>query len=103
MKNMIKILPSTNPCKEDKLVDYARELSNLGVEYLHCDVMDGKFVSNTCLSFDVVEKVRNNQLEIKDEEYLISQKIAEFVKEHYEYDISDDAIASLILYIKRVI
>ena len=60
MKNMIKILPSTNPCKEDKLVDYAKELSGLGVEYLHCDVMDGKFVSNTCLPFDVVEKVRNN-------------------------------------------
>ena len=35
-------------------------------------------------------------------EYLISQEIVSFVKENYEYDISDDAVASLILYIKRI-
>ena len=35
-------------------------------------------------------------------EYLISQKIVAYVKIHYDYDISDDAVASLILYIKRI-
>jgi len=35
-------------------------------------------------------------------EYIISQEIVAFVKENYEYDISDDAVASLILYIKRI-
>ena len=46
---MIKVLPSSNPEKEENLVEYVRELVSLGVEYLHCDVMDGKFVENTCL------------------------------------------------------
>ena len=57
---MIKILPSTNPSKEDRLVDYVKELSDLGVEYIHCDVMDGKFVANSCLPFDLVKDIRNN-------------------------------------------
>jgi ribulose-phosphate 3-epimerase len=57
---MIKVLPSSNPEKEENLVEYARTLESLGVEYLHCDVMDGVFVENKCLSIDVIEKVRNN-------------------------------------------
>ena len=40
---MIKVLPSSNPEKEEDLLKYAKNLENLGVEYLHCDVMDGVF------------------------------------------------------------
>ena len=43
---MIKVLPSSNPCPEDKLLDYTKMLMEMDVEYLHCDVMDGKFVEN---------------------------------------------------------
>ena len=57
---MIKVLPSSNPEKEENLVDYAKTLVDLGVEYLHCDVMDGKFVENKCLSIDTIRNVRNN-------------------------------------------
>ena len=38
---MIKVLPSTNPCPEKELLDYAKSLYDLNIEYLHCDVMDG--------------------------------------------------------------
>ena len=57
---MIKVLPSTNPCNEDDLVDYVRSISDLGIEYIHCDVMDGNFVENKCLTFELVEKIKNN-------------------------------------------
>ena len=57
---MIKILPSTNPCPENDLVQYARELSLMGVDYIHCDVMDGELVENKCLPISLIEKVRNN-------------------------------------------
>lgn len=32
----------------------------MGVEYLHCDVMDGKFVTSTCLDLETITNVRNN-------------------------------------------
>ncbi len=57
---MIKVCPSSNPCPENKLLDYSKHLMNLGVEYLHCDVMDGVFVKNTCLDYAVLEYIRNN-------------------------------------------
>ena len=57
---MIKILPSTNPCPEDKLLEYTRDLSELGVDYIHCDVMDGQFVENRCLPISLIKEIRNN-------------------------------------------
>ena len=57
---MIKVLPSSNPEKEENLVGYARMLEDLGVEYLHCDVMDGEFVESKCLDIETIRKVRNN-------------------------------------------
>lgn len=57
---MIKVLPSTNPCQEGQLVDYAKSLDNLGVEYIHCDVMDGKFVENKCLDISYVKDIYCN-------------------------------------------
>ena len=57
---MIKVLPSSNPEKEENLVGYARMLEDLGVEYLHCDVMDGEFVESKWLDIETIRKVRNN-------------------------------------------
>lgn len=57
---MIKVLPSSNPCDEGKLVEYVRDLMDLGVEYLHCDVMDGVFVANKCLDITKLREIRNN-------------------------------------------
>lgn len=57
---MIKVLPSSNPEKEENLLEYVKTLEDLGVEYLHCDVMDGIFVENKCLEVSTIERVRNN-------------------------------------------
>ena len=47
---MIKIAPSTNPEREEDLINYVKTLEQTDADFLHCDVMDGNFVENKCLS-----------------------------------------------------
>ena len=77
---MIKVLPSSNLVQESKLIEFVKTLEDLGVEYLHCDVMDGVFVSNKCLSFDVLEHVRNNTNICLDVHLMISKPTKEIKK-----------------------
>ena len=42
-KNLI-IAPSTDPCPIGELIDYARDILREGADWIHCDIMDGKFV-----------------------------------------------------------
>jgi len=80
---MIKVLPSSNPEKEEKLLEYAKSLEILGVEYLHCDVMDGEFVENKCLPISVIENVRNNSNILLDIHLMIknpAKKIKGYLK-----------------------
>lgn len=80
---MIKVLPSSNPEKERNLVKYAKKLMNLGVEYLHCDVMDGIFVENKCLPFDLLKEIRNNTNILLDVHLMIEnplKSIKEYIK-----------------------
>lgn len=57
---MIKISPSTNPCDEKNLVEYAKELQGYDVQFIHCDVMDGKFVENKCLPVELIREISLN-------------------------------------------
>lgn len=70
---MIKVLPSSNPCPEEDLVEYARSLEDLGVEYLHCDVMDGIFVANKCLPIEKIAEIRNNSNILLDVHLMVSK------------------------------
>lgn len=72
---MIKVLPSSNPCPEDDLVEYCRSLEDLGVEYVHLDVMDGAFVENKCLSLDKIAEVRNNSNILLDVHLMVSNPL----------------------------
>lgn len=72
---MIKVLPSSNPCPEEDLVDYVRSLEDLGVEYIHMDVMDGVFVENKCLNFDKIAEVRNNTNILLDVHLMVSNPL----------------------------
>lgn len=72
---MIKVLPSSNPEKEDNLIAYVKQLEGLDVEYLHCDVMDGKFVEATCLSLEKLREVRNNTNILLDVHLMVDNPI----------------------------
>ena len=56
----MKLMPSTNPCPEEDLIKYCKALSKLNVTFMHCDVMDGRFVENKCLDIDKIKQIRDN-------------------------------------------
>ena len=44
MDKKIIIAPSTDPCPLNDLTEYAKSLLRDGADWIHCDIMDGKFV-----------------------------------------------------------
>lgn len=80
---MIRVCPSTNPCPEDMLVQYAKDLQSMGVEVLHCDVMDGNFVASKCLPIELISEVSRNTLMALDVHLMISsplRRVKDFLK-----------------------
>ncbi len=51
----MKISLSTNPA-ENNLMEYIEEISML-TDFIHCDVMDGVFVPNICLSAETISYI----------------------------------------------
>lgn len=54
----MKISLSTNPA-ENNLMEYIEEISML-TDFIHCDVMDGIFVPNICLSSETVNYINTH-------------------------------------------
>lgn len=57
---MIKLSASFNPCSEEKSAEYCRTLQDMGVDYIHCDIMRENFVGHYNLELDTIKKVWDN-------------------------------------------
>ena len=55
----IKISVSTNPPPVEELLDYIKVLDKTNADYIHCDVMDGKFVVAKTFNHKEVEQINN--------------------------------------------
>lgn len=54
----IKISASTNPPKLEDLNEYIQKLNQTEVDYIHCDVMDGKFVKAKTFNHKKVAQIK---------------------------------------------
>jgi len=89
---MIKISPSILSAKDR--IDSINKLNNTNADYLHIDVMDGKFVANTQFPLNEIleaEKASKKKLDIhlmveKPEEYIdkLDNKFIEYITFHIE-------------------
>ena len=93
-KNMIKVFPSTNPSPEDTLLHYIKNLQKAGVEFVHCDVMDGIFVNNQCLDMPLLREIAEKTTIGMDVHLMITEPMsnvqkymelpATYITTHYE-------------------
>ena len=90
----ILIAPSTDPAKtESDLIEYVHQIQDYA-DFLHCDVMDGKFVERKTISYQTIKLLKQNCLLPLDVHLMVqnpTEVIEEFVKSganiitiHYE-------------------
>lgn len=103
MKIAVSILNAREPVNEE-----VKKISNLDVEYMHIDVMDGIFVENRTYNFEEYSKILSNVKKPKDVHLMVSDvkkyiddfsKLnPEYITFHYE---AVSEIFSVISYIKE--
>ena len=76
---MIKISASTHPAKE-QFLPYVLNLDEIGIDMIHCDVMDGKFVKNIAFSYDNVKQINNKSTTILDVHLMLKNPLREIKK-----------------------
>lgn len=100
------ISPSILTVNKDDIVNKIHEIQSLGVEWIHFDVMDGKFVPKVTFSIDEVAEYCKESKCIHDVHLMINEPNA-FIKEyakaganyltfHYESFESEEDILSTI-------
>lgn len=96
--NMIgKISPSMMCADYRRLEDVIRELDQAGVEYLHCDIMDGIFVPNYTMGANILDQIREMtsipldiHLMVQDPDRSVSYiniQPGEMISVHYESSV----------------
>ncbi len=88
MKKNCYVSVSTDPIKvgknfDKKIIAYAREILSSGADFLHCDIMDTKFVKNKTFDENIVKAINSNCLIPLDVHLMIEnpkKKIKEYSK-----------------------
>ncbi len=65
MRDNFLISVSTDPLNgssSEMYVSYAKEALNSGADFLHCDIMDGKFVNKKTIDYKIVGEINDNSL-----------------------------------------
>ncbi len=106
MKRNLYISVSTDPIKEyQTIAEYAREMQG-HADFLHCDVMDGKFVENKTYDASLVESINQHSLIMLDVHLMTQQPLkslenyiqagANIITFHYEaFDEKNDIIEAV--------
>ena len=108
MPNKVSI--STLPFKFEELPSISMVLKNYGVDFLHCDIMDGNFVENKTYTpqmlAELAEKINlpldihlmvNNPIQYID----ILHKYAYFLTIHYEAFKDETELKNALIYMKN--
>ena len=108
----IKISASTNPPKFNELNDYILKLDKEDVDYIHCDVMDGRFVKAKTFGPKKVSEINKLTQKTLDVHLMVknpARKIKKYIKAgadiltiHYESIKNKKKIVDVLQNIKKM-
>ena len=83
MKEVL-IAPSTDPCAVKDLTKYAKEMEKAGADWLHCDIMDGKFVPKRTFDYLILAFIRKST-NLKLDVHLMVENPMKVAKDYVKY------------------
>ncbi len=80
----ILIAPSTEPCPIKELTGYVKDLEKQGADWIHCDIMDGKFVPKRTFDYLILAFIRK-ATSLPLDVHLMVKEPMKIVKEYVKY------------------
>lgn len=83
---MVKVAPSVLSVSLENVKSEAKDLENNGADYIHIDVMDGKFVDNETLGIEIIDEIKND-VEIPLDTHLMVENPEDWIDDFSASDI----------------